>query len=90
MSPSDLSAEVSDDIPKAEQILTDILTSHELVLRDPEPVVRPWVKSDDCWPVDWDITRAVKMRFHKEGVSIPFPQRDVHLFTEAPPRSLPA
>lgn len=88
----------SDDIPKAEQILTDIVTSHELVLTDPEPVVRlhelgessvnfvvrPWVKTDDYWPVYWDITRAVKMRFDEAGVSIPFPQRDVHLFAEAP------
>ena len=88
----------SDDIPRAEQILTAIVTSHELVLKDPEPVVRlheladssvnfvvrPWVKTDDYWDVYWDITREVKMRFDAEGVSIPFPQRDVHLFTEAP------
>jgi len=88
----------SDDIPKAEKILTDIIESHEAVLKDPEPfvrlhelgdssvnfIVRPWVRTDDYWPVYWDITREVKMRFDAEGVSIPFPQRDVHLFAEAP------
>ncbi len=86
----------ADDIPKAEGILEDIVTHHESVLDDPEPVVklhelgessvnfvvRPWVKRDDYWDVYWDITREVKMRFDNEGVSIPFPQRDVHLYTE--------
>jgi small conductance mechanosensitive channel len=84
-----------DDIPKAENILTEIIASHEKVLDDPEPVVRlhtlgessvdfivrPWVKTDDYWDVYWDVTRAVKMRFDEEGVSIPFPQRDVHIFS---------
>lgn len=88
----------SDDIPKAEKILTEIIEGHTAVLKDPEPVVRlhelgdssvnfvvrPWVKTDDYWPVYWDITRAVKMRFDEEDVSIPFPQRDVHLFTKTP------
>ncbi len=86
----------ADDIPKAEEILTGIVGEHEKVLEDPAPVVklhelgdssvnfvvRPWVRRDDYWDVYWDITRAVKMRFDAEGVSIPFPQRDVHLYTE--------
>jgi small conductance mechanosensitive channel len=88
----------SDDIPKAEKILKEILETHELVLEDPEPmvrlhelgdssvnfVVRPWVKTGDYWPVYWDITRAVKLAFDAQGVSIPFPQRDVHVFNESP------
>lgn len=88
----------SDDIPKAERILTGIMESHEAILTDPEPVVRlhelgessvnfvvrPWVKTEDYLPVYWDITRQVKMKFDAEGISIPFPQRDVHLFTEIP------
>jgi small conductance mechanosensitive channel len=88
----------SDDIPKAERILTEIIESHEAILADPEPVVRlhelgessvnfvvrPWVKTDDYWPVYWDITRQVKMKFDAAGVSIPFPQRDVHLFADSP------
>jgi small conductance mechanosensitive channel len=86
----------ADDIPHAERLLNEIVASHELVLADPEPVirlhelgessvnfvVRPWVNSADYWAVYWDITREVKMRFDKEGVSIPFPQRDVHLYTD--------
>ena len=43
-------------------------------------VVRPWTKRDDYWDVHWDITREVKMRFDREGISIPFPQTDVHFF----------
>jgi small conductance mechanosensitive channel len=92
----------SDDIPKAEKILEDILRSHELVLDDPEPmvrvhtlnassvdfVVRPWVKADDYWDAYWDITRTVKLRFDAEGVSIPFPQQDVHVYYETPPLAL--
>ena len=41
-------------------------------------VVRPWLRTADYWDVCWDITREVKMRFDREGISIPFPQRDVH------------
>ena len=83
-----------DDIPKAEKVLTEIVTSHEKVLKDPAPVVRlhtlnessvdfvvrPWVNRDDYWDVYWDITRAVKIRFDEDGISIPFPQRDIHLY----------
>lgn len=84
----------SDDIPKAEEVLTAIVTSHEKVLKDPEPVVRlhtlgdssmdfivrPWSKTKDYWDVYWDVTREVKRRFDEEGISIPFPQRDVHVY----------
>ena len=88
----------TDDIPKTEQVLQDIIDSHEKVLKDPAPViklheladssvnfiVRPWVNRDDYWDVYWDVTRAVKMRFDEEGISIPFPQRDVHLYAQTP------
>jgi small conductance mechanosensitive channel len=40
-------------------------------------IVRPWVKVHDYWDGYWDVTRAVKIRFDEEGISIPFPQRDV-------------
>ena len=85
----------SDDIPKAEKILEDILKSNDRVLDEPEAlvrlhalgassvdfIVRPWVKSDDYWDVYWDVTRTVKLRFDEEGISIPFPQQDVHIHT---------
>ena len=94
----------SDDIPKAEKVLTEIVTSHEMVLKDPEPVirlhelgdssvnfvVRPWSKTDEYWDVFWDVTREVKRRFDAEGISIPFPQRDVHIYREDGAESAPA
>jgi small-conductance mechanosensitive channel len=43
-------------------------------------IVRPWVNKDDYWDVYWDVTRAVKIRFDEEDISIPFPQRDIHLY----------
>jgi small conductance mechanosensitive channel len=86
----------SDDIDKAQRILEEIVSEHELVLKEPEPIVklheladssvnficRPWTKPENYWNVYWDITREVKRRFDAEGVSIPFPQRDVHLYQE--------
>ncbi|ELB2818299.1 mechanosensitive ion channel family protein [Vibrio alginolyticus] len=83
----------ADDLLKAESVLSDIITSHPSILRTPEPmikvhtlntssvdfIVRPWVKTDDYWDVYWDVTKEVKLRFDREGISIPFPQQDVHL-----------
>ena len=82
----------ADDMNKVEEILNDILDKDERVLDYPESmvklheladssvnyVVRPWVKTGDYWDVYWDLTREVKRRFDEAGVSIPFPQRDVH------------
>jgi small conductance mechanosensitive channel len=84
----------SDDIDKARTILNDILAKDDRVLKDPAVtvavveladssvnfVVRPWVKTADYWGVYFDITEAIKKRFDAEGVSIPFPQQDVHLY----------
>ena len=86
-----------DNIEQAQGILEDIVSEHRKVLKDPEPTIRvhelgdssvnficrPWVKSADYWDVYWDLTRSVKERFDEEGVSIPFPQRDVHLISES-------
>jgi len=88
----------SDDIPKTEEVLKAIVTEHPKVLDNPEPmiklhelgdssvnfVVRPWAEAEDYWDVYWDITREVKMRFDREGISIPFPQRDVHFPSNLP------
>ena len=87
-----------DDVEKAERILQAIVDEHEAVLDDPVAkirlhelgessvnfIVRPWVKTDDYWNTYWDITKAVKLRFDKEGISIPFPQRDVHIIEHKP------
>jgi small conductance mechanosensitive channel len=83
----------SDDMDKAERVLREILAEHPLVLKEPEPnirvselgessvnlICRPWVKTEDYWEVYWDVTRKVKERFDGEGISIPFPQRDLHI-----------
>ena len=87
-----------DDIPKAERILAEAAADHELVLDSPETnvrvhslgdssvnlILRPWVLTENYWTVYWDLTREVKLRFDREGVSIPFPQRDIHLFRPEP------
>lgn len=83
-----------DDIDKARNIINDILSNDERVLKDPPPqiavseladssvnfVTRAWVNAGDYWGVVFDTTEAVKKRFDAEGVGIPFPQRDVHLY----------
>jgi len=83
-----------DDIRKAKDILQRLVNEDDRILSEPAPVVavselgdssvnfivRPWVKSSDYWPVLWDLTEKVKLTFDQEGISIPFPQRDVHLY----------
>lgn len=82
-----------DDIDAAREIIKDILAQDNRILKDPKVqiavseladssvnfVVRPWVKSDDYWDVYVDTTEKVKKSFDAKGVSIPFPQRDVHI-----------
>ncbi len=86
-----------DDIEHAERLLEAIVTEHPAVLSTPahtiklhrlgessvDFIVRPWVRTDDYWDVYWDVTRAVKARFDKEGISIPYPQRQLH-FSPSP------
>ncbi len=45
-------------------------------------IVRPWVKTADYWDTYFDLVKAVKLGFDKEGISIPFPQRDVHIIEQ--------
>ena len=82
-----------DSIEEATKVLNEVVAAHEAVLSDPEPTIkvheladssvnficRPWVKTDDYWAVYWDLTQQVKLAFDERGISIPFPQRDVHL-----------
>lgn len=87
----------SDDIDKVKKILIDEIFSDERIIKEPaEPFialtaladssvnfqVRVWVKAADYWPLYFEKLESVKKRFDKEGVSIPFPQRDVHLYQE--------
>ncbi len=82
-----------DDIKAAKELLVKILEENDLVLSDPAPVValseladssvnfvvRPWVKTADYWDVYWATHEAVKLRFDAAGISIPYPQQDVHM-----------
>ena len=82
-----------DDLAKVKVVLYELIAADDRILKDPEPtvavaelgdnsvnfVVRPWVNSGDYWPVRFDFLEAVKNRFDAEGISIPYPQRDVHL-----------
>lgn len=87
----------NDDIKKVKEILTEMINADERVLKDPAPqvalseladssvnfIVRPWVNASDYWGLMFDFTEAVKLRFDQEGISIPYPQMDVHLQKDA-------
>ncbi|MFQ6041229.1 MAG: mechanosensitive ion channel family protein [Candidatus Poribacteria bacterium] len=80
-------------IQKAIEIIMNLIKEDDRILSDPEPmvavseladssvnfVVRPWVKSEDYWPVFFDLTRKVKESFDENGIEIPFPQAVVHM-----------
>jgi len=82
-----------DDIRKAKEIMQNILDNHELVLKDPAPAiamaeladssinfnVRPWVNSDDYWGVRSELLESIKLAFDENGISIPYPQMDLHI-----------
>lgn len=90
-----------DDIKKAKEVLAKILASDPRVLGDPAPViavseladssinlvVRPWVKSVDYWDVYFDLMEKFKPALEENGITIPFPQQDVHII---PPAGTPA
>lgn len=89
----------ADDIPKTERVLREIIDAHVLIMKEPATeirlhelgdssvnfIVRAWTRTEDYWDVYWDLMRTVKLRFDEEGISIPFPQRDVHLYSQSTP-----
>lgn len=82
-----------DDLKLAKSVLEDIIKADERVLSEPAPFVgvkelgdssvnfafRPWVKSEDYWAVHFDMMEKVKLTFDEKGISIPYPQMDIHL-----------
>ena len=83
-----------DDLLKAKKLLEKIVKEDPRVLAEPAPqievseladssvnfIVRPWCKSEDYWGIYFGLTEKVKLVFDQEGISIPYPQTDVHLF----------
>jgi small conductance mechanosensitive channel len=90
-----------DDLDKVRRVLAEIIAGESRVLKEPELTiavlaladssvnfaVRPWVKSEDYWGVYFALNETIKKRFDAEGISIPFPQRDIHIYAE---KSVPA
>jgi len=89
----------ADDINQAKSILKNAVENHPLVLKDPAAnirvnelgdssvnlICRPWTRTENYWSVYWDLMHTVKQDFDSAGVSIPFPQRDVHIYHQTPP-----
>ena len=85
-----------DDIDKARKIINNLIAADSRILKDPEPfiavseladssvnfVVRVWANAADYWGIFFDMTENIKKSFDKEGISIPFPQTDVHVYNE--------
>jgi len=85
-----------DDLRKARAVIEQVLDKHEKVLKDPEPAimvmelgdssvnfaVRPWVNTPDYWPTRSDLLEQLKVELEAAGCSIPYPQRDLHLFNQ--------
>jgi small conductance mechanosensitive channel len=83
-----------DDIDAARTLMADIIAADDRILADPAPAivvieladssvnfaVRPWVNVDDYWGVYCDLTEKIKKAFDANNISIPFPQRDVHVY----------
>ncbi len=83
-----------DDLDRVRSTLRDLIDADSRILKDPECLIavaaladssvnftiRPWVKTSDYSAVMFDLTEAIKKRFDKEGISFPFPQRDVHIY----------
>ncbi len=82
-----------DDIDKARELIFDEIAKDDRIMKDPEPVVlvmtladssvnfavRSWAATSDYWPVYTSLTESIKKRFDKDGISIPYPQTDVHI-----------
>jgi small conductance mechanosensitive channel len=85
-----------DDIGKARDVIAEIIETDQRTFDDPQPqivvsnlgessvdiTVRVWANAADYWGLKFDLTERVKLAFDAQGISIPFPQRDVHLFRE--------
>ena len=82
-----------DDLKKASEVIKTVLSGDDRILKEPAPtvavseladssvnfVVRPWVKAVDYWDVYFDMTGSIKVALDLQGITIPYPQRDIHI-----------
>lgn len=87
----------ADDLDRARMVMQKVMDAETRILTDPPPMIvvkeladssvnfsiRPWVMSGDYWGVYFDLVENIKKSFDREGISIPFPQRDVHLYQKS-------
>jgi small conductance mechanosensitive channel len=92
-----VSVSYEDDLRKARRVIEGVLAAEARILAEPAPVVavnemasssinfvvRPWVKTTDYWKVYWDLTEKLKIAIDEHGLTVPFPQQDVHIKTNA-------
>jgi len=86
-----------DDIDRARSVIKSVLDAEPRLLDDPEPVIavaelgessvnlviRPWVKTSEYWPVRFELIERIKTSLDQEGITIPFPQMDVHMVSSS-------
>jgi small conductance mechanosensitive channel len=84
------------DLKQTKEVLNKVLSEESRILKDPEPtvavselgdsavnlVVRPWVKTEDYWPVNFTLTENIKLALDGANISIPYPQRDIHIVSQ--------
>ncbi len=87
----------SDNLDTVRKTLRELVDADERILKEPECLIavseladssvnfalRPWAKTSDYWAVKFELTEAIKKRFDQDGISIPFPQQDVHLYKQS-------
>ena len=93
----------NDDMKKAKEVLAQVVASDSRILEEPKPiiavselgdssvniVVRPFVRPGDYWAVYFNLVETGKVELEKNGITIPFPQRDIHMYQETPSASIP-
>jgi len=85
-----------DDMDRAMAVIKEVLDKEDRILAEPEPLiavaalgdssvtirVRPWTQTEDLWPLRYDLLKRIKERFDEEGISFPYPQRDLHVYQQ--------
>lgn len=90
----DIGISYSDSIDRAFEVFREIINNEPRFLSDPEPqmmvrslgdssvnlTLRAWLSNDDYWTAYWELNKRIKENIEAAGLTIPFPQRDVHMY----------